>query len=182
MDSKRRENFDAVYREYRTEILRAVLMFTHSLEDAEDIAQEAFIRYYVYSAHRPVENPESWILVVAKNLAVNYLKHAKYERVLEEDECMEDLLRPEPDTEDVLFDNMWKREILEYTELVLEAVRVKSKRWYDVLIYAYCMNKPRQEIADDMGMSLDALMGILRRAKVWIRKHYKDEYDRITRA
>lgn len=38
---------------------------------------------------------------------------------------------------------------------------------------------PRQEIADRMGMSLDAVMSTLTRIKDWIRKNYKDEFDHI---
>ena len=179
IESKRREDFDSVYSECRSEMLKAAMIYTHSLDDAEDIAQEALIRYYIYSAHRPVENPRSWLLVIAKNLAMNYLRHAQHERVLREEESMEILLESVEDTADVFVENMWRREILDYTDRVLEAVRAKNKKWYDALIYAYCMEMPRQDIADDMGISLDALMSMLGRAKKWIRKHYKDEYDHI---
>lgn len=179
IESKRREDFDAVYSECRSEMLQAIMMFTHSREDAEDIAQETLIRYYIYSAHRPVKNPRNWLLVIAKNLTLNYLRHAKHESVLREEESMETLLEPVTDTADEFVENMWKREILNYTDRILEAVRAKNIKWYDALIYAYCMELPRQEIADDMEISLDALMSMLSRAKNWIRKHYKDEYDHI---
>ena len=45
--------------------------------------------------------------------------------------------------------------------------------------YAYCNEMPRQEIADRMGMSLNAVMSTLTRIKDWIRKKYKDEFDHI---
>jgi hypothetical protein len=32
-----------------------------------------------------------------------------------------------------------------------------------------------------MGITVDALQGLLRRAKDWIKKNYRDEYDHITR-
>lgn len=179
IESKRRKNFDAVYSECRSELLQAVMMLTHNREDAEDIAQETFIRYYIYSAHRSVKNPKNWLLAIAKNLTLNYLRHAKYERVLYEEESMEVLLAPVTDTADVFVENMWRKETLVYTDRILEAVRDQNKKWYDALIFAYCMELPRQEIADDMGMSLNALMSMLGRAKNWIRKHYKDEYDHI---
>lgn len=179
IESKRREDFDVVYCECRSEMLQAIMMFTHSREDAEDIAQEALIRYYVYSAHRPLKNPRNWLLVIAKNLTLNYMRHAKHERVLREEESMEILLEPVTDTADDFVENMWKREILAYTDRILEAVRIQNIKWYDALIYAYCMEMPRQEIADAMGISLDALMSMLGRAKNWIRKNYKDEYDHI---
>lgn len=179
MESKRRADFDAVYREYRDLVFQTAVMYTHNPSDAEDIVQEAFVRYYIYRAHSEVNSPKNWLLVTAKNLALNHLKHRAYERVLNEEERMELLLEPEPDAADVFFENMWKREQLEYTDRILEAVRLRNRKWYDALICAYCMEMPRQEIADCMGISLNALASMLKRAKKWIRDHYREEYDHI---
>lgn len=181
MESKRRRGFDAVYHECRDLVFQTTVMYTHNPDDAEDITQETFVRYYIYSVHSTVSNPKNWLLAISKNLALNHMKHTKYERLLNEDESIEELLEREPNVSDVFFDNMWKREIVEYTERILEAVRLRNKKWYDALIYAYCLEMPRQDIADCMGMTLDALMSMLRRAKNWIRDNYRDEYDHITR-
>ena len=182
MESERRKDFDAVYREYRNLIYQTALMSIHNPNDAEDIAQEAFIRYYVHRAHSEVDNPKSWLMVTAKNLAYNHAKHAKYERLLHEEENIENILRCEPDLADVFFENMWKWEILEYTNRVLKAVKDRNKRWYDALIYAYGMEMPRQDIADCMDMSVEALSSMLQRAKNWIKENYRDEFDHIARA
>lgn len=182
MESKRREGFEAVYREYRELVFQTAIMYTHNPDDAEDIAQEAFIRYYIYSAHSMVSNPKNWLSVISKNLSYNHVKHAKHERLLNEDESIEEMLEWEHDTADVFFENMWKREIVEYTDRILGAVKVRNKRWYDALIYAYCMEMPRRELADCMGITLDALTSMLQRAKNWIRENYREEYDHITRA
>ncbi len=182
MESERRKDFDAVYKEYRHEIFRAALVSIHNPNDAEDITQEAFIRYYVYCSHSEVSNPKSWLMVTAKNLALNYVKHAKYERLLHEEENIENMLECEPDLADIFFENMWKREVLEYTDKILEVVKARNKRWYDALIYAYCMEMPRRDIADCMGISVKALSSMLQRAKNWIKENYKDEFDHIISA
>lgn len=182
MESGRREGFDAVYKEYRELVFQTTVLYTHNPDDAEDIVQEAFVRYYIHSAHSIVANPKNWLLVISKNLALNHIRHAKYERLLSEEESMEIILEREPDVADVFFENMWKREILEYTDRILEAVSSRNKRWYDALIYAYCMKMPRREIADCMGITLDALSSMLRRAKNWIKDNYNDEYDHIIKA
>lgn len=181
MESGRREDFDAVYREYRHLIFQTALVNIHNPNDAEDIAQEAFIRYYVHSAHSEVENPKSWLMVTARNLAYNHVKHTRYERLLHEDENIETMLKHAPDLEDVFFENMWRMEVLEYTDRVLKAVKDKNKRWYDVLIYAYCMEMPRRDIAECMGISVEALSSMLQRAKNWIKENYRDEFDHIAR-
>ncbi len=180
-ESERRRDFEVVYRKYRHAIYQTAFMYVRNREDAEDIAQEAFTRYYVHSAHNVVDNPKSWIAVTAKNLAYNHLKHAKYERLLSEGEDIDTLLESEPDFTDSFFENMWKRDRLEYTDRVLRAMKLKNERWYDAMIYAYGMEMLRQDIADCMGVTLDALSGMLRRAKNWIRENYEDEFDHITK-
>lgn len=184
MESKGREDFDAVYSKYRDLIFQTAVMYIHNPEDAEDIAQEAFVRYYIFSAHDKVDNPKNWLMVISKNLARNYIRRAAYERGLVEKEGVEKMLEMEsgPDVEDIFFENMWKREIMDYTDRILEAVRARNRKWYDALIYAYCMEMPRKTIADCMGISPDALTSMLRRAKQWIRKNYEDEYDHIDKA
>lgn len=182
MESKRREGFDAVYLEYRDEVFQTAVLCIHNPSDAEDIAQEVFVRYYIYTAHSIVANPRSWLLTTSKNLARNYMKHAQYERLLDRDESMELLMEREPDVEDVFFGKLWKKEIYEYTDMILEAVKSRNKKWYDALMYAYCMEMPRRDIAECMGITLNALEGILKRAKNWIKDNYRDEYDHIARA
>lgn len=182
MESERREDFDAVYKEYRNQIYQTVLMSIRNPDDAEDIAQEAFMRYYIHRAHSEVGNPKSWLAVTAKNLAYNHVKHTKHERLLNEDENIENMLGKEPDPEDIFFENMWKKEMYEYTDKILTAVLERNKKWYDALIYAHGMEIPRQEIADSMNMTTEALASMLQRARNWIRENYRDEFDHITRA
>ena len=63
--------------------------------------------------------------------------------------------------------------------LELYVRKTKKRKWYNLAVYAYCNEMPRQEIADRMGMSLNAVMSTLTRIKDWIRKNYKDEFDHI---
>lgn len=121
-------------------------------------------------------------MVTAKNLTYNFVKHAKHERLLLEEENIEDMLEYEPDPEAIFFENLWKREKFKYTDKILKAVKARNEKWYDVLILAHCMEMPRQDIADCMGMSLDAVSSMLQRVRNWIKKNYRDEFDHITKA
>ncbi|NSE49227.1 sigma-70 family RNA polymerase sigma factor [Dorea longicatena] len=38
---------------------------------------------------------------------------------------------------------------------------------------------PQKEVAKRMGITLNALEGILKRARKWMIKRYKDQYDRL---
>lgn len=128
MESGRKEDFDVVYRKYRDQIFRTAFMSIRNPADAEDIAQETFMRYYIHHAHCKVDNPRSWLTVTAKYLTYNHIKHAKYERLLHENENMENMLDKEPDLEDIFFEKMWKKEMFEYTNKILAAVLEKNKK------------------------------------------------------
>lgn len=176
MESREIEGFEAVYRECRDDVYRTAFLITRSPETAEDIAQETFVRYFVCCRQNPPASPGSWLMVVARNLAYNHLRHVGYESLYPDEGWLD---RPVRGTEEIFFENMWRREKLEYTGRILAAVRARNRKWYDAMICAYCMEMPRQEVADCMGITLDALMSVLSRAKKWIRKHYREEYEQI---
>lgn len=181
MESNIAGDFASVYNHYRKLVFQTAFIYTHNQADIEEIAQEVFLRYYIYSKHKTVENPGSWLAVTTRNYTVNYLKHMEHGRLLNEDESMELLMEEGPDTADVFFENLWKKNCAAYASRILEAIRCRNKRWYDALVCAYCMNMPRREIADYMGTTVNGVEGLLARAKKWIIKNYREEYDQIVR-
>ena len=75
------DSFQSVYENTFPVIVRVAYHITLDVEVAEDICQEAFIRFY----HRPVPFPSEdqaryWLIRVAKNLAFNYYKRKKREK------------------------------------------------------------------------------------------------------
>jgi RNA polymerase sigma factor (sigma-70 family) len=81
--------FSTVYDVVYPVILRVVFRITGSQEVAEEVCQEAIVRYFQNDIPRTVEDAKYWLLRVSKNLALNYLKKKKrekkaYERVLKE--------------------------------------------------------------------------------------------------
>ena len=77
------------------------------------------------------------------------------------------------------FGTLREKDKIECACRILAALKTKKRKWYNLAVYAYCNEMPRQEIADRMGMSLNAVMSTLTRIKDWIRKNYKDEVDHI---
>ncbi|MFW5712777.1 MAG: RNA polymerase sigma factor [Spirochaetota bacterium] len=75
------EAFQAVYDKTFNAIVRVAYHITLDADVAEDICQEAFIRFY----HRTIPFPSEdqaryWLIRVAKNLSFNYYKRKKRER------------------------------------------------------------------------------------------------------
>ena len=110
---------------------------------------------------------------------MNQVKHISYERLLWAKETMEDYLGYEEDPEEQFFGTLREKDEIECACRILAALKTKKRKWYNLAVYAYCNEMPRQEIADRMGMSLNAVMSTLTRIKDWIRKKYKDEFDHI---
>lgn len=55
----------------------------------------------------------------------------------------------------------------------------KNARWYKAVTLVYYADMPQKEVAKRMGITLNALEGILKRARKWMIKRYKDQYDRL---
>lgn len=180
-ESDRYTGFDVIYAEYHQMVFRLAYKYTHSREDAEDITQEVFIRYYICSKVGSVMHKKNWLAVTTRNLALNYMNHTKHERLLWEQETMENLLGVGLDLEEGYFRTFREKERIEYACMILEALKAKKEVWYNVVIFAYYMETPRQDIADGMGMSLNAVMSMLTRVKDWVRKNYKEQFDHIMR-
>ncbi len=51
-----------------------------SLKDVDDLVQEAFSRLLKAHDSGPIVNPRAFLFVVARNLALNQLRHLRYER------------------------------------------------------------------------------------------------------
>ena len=54
-----------------------------------------------------------------------------------------------------------------------------NTKWYDAITITYILEKPQREVAENMNVSLGVLHSMLYRAKKWIQKKYKEEYDRL---
>ncbi len=180
IESGKKNGFDAVYEEYHKLVFRIAYQYTcKNKEEAEDITQEVFSRYYIFSKTSRVLRVKNWLVTTTRNIAANHVKHVSHERLLWAEEEMEDYLGHEEDPEDKFFGTLREKDKIECACRILAALKEKKQKWYDIAVYAYCNEMPRQQIADRMGMSLDAVMSTLTRIKDWIRKNYKDEFDHI---
>jgi RNA polymerase sigma-70 factor (ECF subfamily) len=87
------ETFDTVYAEVFPLLMKVSYHITLDTGIAEDICQEAFIRFYHRTLPFPSEDQARyWLIRVAKNLSFNYYNRSKRER-----KAMEDYVRqPKP--------------------------------------------------------------------------------------
>lgn len=77
---------EKIFTGMKDKIYSFVLMYVGSRQTAEDILQETILDVYQCAkSYRRFENPQAWILTIARNKAVSYLRTAGRETALDED-------------------------------------------------------------------------------------------------
>jgi len=67
--------FDVLVRQYQQEIYRLAYRMTRNAEDAQDLAQEAFVQAYrSLGSFRGLSRFSTWLYRIAMNLCLNHLK------------------------------------------------------------------------------------------------------------
>ena len=75
--SAQREQLDALLSEFEGPLLRYTVSITHDLENARDVVQDAFIRYFQTAGKEEIECPGPWLYRVCHNRALDLLRKQK---------------------------------------------------------------------------------------------------------
>ena len=86
---------------------------------------------------------------------------------------------PQYSTEDEYIQDEQKREEKEFVRKLMERLREENESWYDIVNLIYCMEKPHDQVAKELGMTREVLYNKLYRAKKWLRKKFEDEYKKL---
>lgn len=171
--------FDGIYKKYKNLILKVAYDYSGEYDAAEDIAQDTFFQLYIYFDTMDKKNLVSWLYTTAKHYALNYRKKAERE-VFENEEGTENKLElVRESTEEEYMEALLETKRRELHERIFLALLEKNPRWHDAVVFAYYLNIPQAKIAEEMGISLKALHSILHRAKEWIKKEFKAEYNEL---
>ena len=73
-------SFDTIYEHVFPLLFRIAYNITGDMSAAEDLCQEAFIRYFNRTSPLPLEQAKYWLIRVVKNLSFNYEKRKYRER------------------------------------------------------------------------------------------------------
>jgi len=96
-----RAQFDRLLGELRPRLHRFCARMTGSVIDGEDIVQEAMLKALEsLSETEAIDNPEAWILHIAHNAALDFLRHRARQQSLQSDEIMDMIVDPATPIED----------------------------------------------------------------------------------
>ncbi len=171
---RNREKFETIYHECKDDVYRVCLYFTKDVNVAQELAQQAFFNFYKHIDQVEMEHVRGYLVRTARNLSFNYLRDMKYELLSEETASIVSV-------EEVYFRKEQKKQQAVFTNSILERLKAENEDWYTAINLLYCLGKPNDVVADEMGISRDALYSLVYRAKKWIRKNYEEQYEEIVK-
>ena len=165
VDSNR---FDAVYRRYGDDVLRLAYFYLASREQAEDVAQDVFVRFYTKGGDVPPEKEKAWLMVATVNRCRDLWRSAWFRRVLKDEKVLE--IIPAEEEEGL--------ERREEKEAVLRAVHRLPPDFRDVVLLFYYQEMTLEQIAEALRISKGTAASRLARGRDKVRKALKEEgYD-----
>ena len=169
-------HFESIYHEFKSLVFNVCLHYVLNKEDAQDVAQEVFVKIY-HNLHK--YNPEAaslktWIYRIAINQSLDFLKARKSQKRFgflkslfstDSSEPIHDLRQvSHPGIE------MEERESLENLLMIIQALPEKQKT---AIILNKIEDRPQQEVAEIMCTSVKAVESLIQRAKTQIEKQLK---------
>lgn len=96
-----KEGLREIYEDYCPLIYSVAAEILHNREDAEDVTSEFFIRLWdIAETYRPGKGHRAWMITIAHNMAIDYLRRQSRELPMEED--LADIQEGQPSCEDRL--------------------------------------------------------------------------------
>lgn len=171
--------FDEIYKELKDLVLKTAYIFSgNNYAAAEDITQETFFKLYIEFDILKDGNVKAWLLTTAKHTGINYRK--KHSREVS-DKFLENAFENHITMEERYVEKERTQEKKALHDKILVTLKEKNTRWYNAVIYTYYMGIPQARVAEIMGMNIRVLQAILHRAREWIKKTYRAEYDEMNR-
>ena len=176
---RNREKMEQIYKTYKDDIYRVCLFFSRDEHAAHEIAQQTFFKFYQHIDQTKISSVRAYLVRTARNLCFNYLRDRKFEDVKGSWETLSEETASVISVEEVFLKGEQKRQEFELSRNILERLRQENEQWYMAMNLVYCLDKPHEVVADEIGISVDALYSMIYRAKRWIRKNYTEQYDEI---
>lgn len=173
------ESFNRVYYANKELIFRTALKYSGNYHVAQEITQNTFLQFYISIDNFESEHTLGWLVKTTKNAAFNHNKRAAREIISDEINEILDAKEYENSAEDVMIEGISNQDTTSLKEDILGELYNVNERWYDAMTLVYCMGRNQQEVADELGVSIEVLHSVLYRARKWVQKNYKMRYDSI---
>jgi RNA polymerase sigma-70 factor, ECF subfamily len=165
--------FESIYTEYKNLVFNVCLHYVLNREDAQDVAQEVFVKlYHNLNQYNPeTASLKTWIYRIAINQSLDFLKAKKTKKRFgfitslfhpDSNEPIHDIAHPGIAVED--------KESLEEILVIIQSLPENQKT---AIILAKIEDRPQKEVAEIMEINIKAVESLISRAKQSIEKKLK---------
>jgi RNA polymerase sigma-70 factor (ECF subfamily) len=162
------DGFEKIVGKYHAMVFRTAVGFVHCREDAEDIAQDVFLRaYQSWEKFRGEAEISTWLYRITVNVSLNHLSRKKRRNFLYVGEIFLNHLFNKADSAKNCHQTL---EIAERDHCIRQAIDALSDRQKTAFILRYYDEFSQKEIASIMRLSEGAVEQLLQRAKSNLQK------------
>ncbi|QPH38551.1 RNA polymerase sigma-70 factor [Pedobacter endophyticus] len=159
--------FKALYEKYSGKMLLYAFNVIKNKETAEDIIQNIFVDFWSKRTHVEINNIESYLFRAVKYQIFNFFRNQKL--------AIEDITRL--NIIDISISASQKIEYHQLEKTINEMVAKLPKRCKEIFEMSRFKFKSHKEIADELGISVQAVKNQISRALIFIKDELrKEEY------
>jgi len=168
-DGKVEQMFNEMVRRFHSRIYWAARRMVKNHEDADDIAQEVFVRAYsALPTFRGDSGLYTWLYRIAINLSINHLRRQKVRRVFDISDYLPFVGTEAEQDRDVIHD--------ENISLIERAIETLPEKQRAVFIMRYYDEMPYEQISAILGTSVGGLKAnfhhAVKKVSAFVRSHH----------
>ncbi|MEH7479797.1 sigma-70 family RNA polymerase sigma factor [Neobacillus drentensis] len=161
--------FRLLVEKYRNDVFRTIFAVLRDQKEAEDAAQEVFMKIYTSLPQYQNQGFKTWMTRIAVNHAIDI----KRKQVRRKEEVAEDLAlqlvgTPKDSIEKEIMDTDRRR-------LVRRKLDELPENYRDVIYGFYIAEKSYQQLADEQNVQVKTIETKLYRARHWMKKNWKED-------
>ncbi|WHY78109.1 sigma-70 family RNA polymerase sigma factor [Neobacillus sp. WH10] len=161
--------FRLLVEKYRNDVFRTVFAVLRDQKEAEDAAQEVFMKIYTSLPKYEFQGFKTWMTRIAVNHAID-VKRKQARRREEVAEALEQqaLATPRDSVE---------KEIIEHDRrtLVRKKLNEVPENYREVIYGFYIAEKSYQQMAEEQNVQVKTIETKLYRARSWMKKNWKED-------
>ncbi len=165
--------FEQQLQRYQNRIYGFAYHYLGNREEAEDVTQEVFIRFWKHRETIDEEKPLGWLLRVARNASVDAIRRRKtYQRTVSVNTDLLDYAHgsnPTPDTQ---------AEASDFQQHLKNAVDELDEPYRSIVILREIQELKYQEISDALDLPLTTIKVYLHRARKMLRNQLHEVLQR----
>lgn len=158
------EAFTLLVKAYQNKVFSLAYYVTKNHHDAEDVAQEVFIKMWRALPTYRGDAPDTWIMKIAKNTCLDFIKQKKRVEPLGYEIDGESVERPIPDT-DVQSNPPDAAVQAEQRQQIAKAILQLSDEHREILTLRYMNGLSYEQLQEVLGVGMGTVKSRLARAK-----------------